>query len=62
MRTCKQSRMKTKVIKETNPNNHIETSIPSTVANELKLCPGDSLEWELEKRDGVWVAVINKVN
>lgn len=53
--------MKTKVNKETTTDNQIKTIIPSTVGNELKLCPGDSLEWELEKKDGVWVAIINKV-
>ncbi|BDZ68254.1 hypothetical protein [Methanobacterium ferruginis] len=53
--------MITKVKVETSEENDIKTDIPSIVGNELKLCPGDSLEWELQKKEGVWVAVIRKV-
>lgn len=52
--------MKTKVKREY--DKHVETIIPSTIGNELKLCPGDSLEWSLEERDGIWVAVVSKVD
>ncbi|BDZ71005.1 hypothetical protein [Methanobacterium petrolearium] len=53
--------MITKVKIETTNEKKINTNIPSRVGNDLKLCPGDSLEWDLQKKDGLWVAIIRKV-
>jgi len=53
--------MISKVKVETSEENKINTNIPSIVGNDLKLCPGDSLEWDLQKKEGVWVAIIRKV-
>lgn len=39
----------------------VKTTIPAHVAAQLKLQSKDSVRWELDKVDGVWIAIIRKV-
>lgn len=53
--------MKTKINKASSTHEQIRTTIPSAIANQLKLELGDSIDWELDKVNGVWIAIIKKV-
>lgn len=38
----------------------VRTTIPAHIADKLGLDAGDTLDWDLDKIDGVWVAVFRK--
>lgn len=53
--------METKINKASSAHPQIRTTIPSAIAEHLKLDVGDKIDWELDKKDGLWVAIIKKV-
>jgi bifunctional DNA-binding transcriptional regulator/antitoxin component of YhaV-PrlF toxin-antitoxin module len=52
--------MKTKVNKASSKHDQLRTTIPLPVREHLKLENGDTINWELDKNGGVWVAVVKK--
>ncbi len=38
----------------------VRTTIPKNIARKLELGPGVHLEWDIDKVDGKWVAIIKK--
>lgn len=53
--------METKINKASSTHPQIRTTIPSAIASQMKLKNGDTIDWELDKIDGVWIAIIKKV-
>ena len=41
-------------------SNSLRSTIPLHIAKKLELNPGDRVEWDLDKEDGVWLAKIIK--
>lgn len=38
----------------------VRTTIPSNIAKQLNLTNGDTLDWEVDKNDKMWIAKITK--
>jgi bifunctional DNA-binding transcriptional regulator/antitoxin component of YhaV-PrlF toxin-antitoxin module len=53
--------METKINKASSAHDQIRTTIPTAIAERLELKSGDKIDWELDKIDGVWIAIIKKV-
>ena len=39
----------------------VRTTIPMHIANKMELLVGSTIEWDLDKVDGSWIATIRKV-
>lgn len=50
----------TKVSRARPETTSARTTIPAHIVTQLGLDMGDELKWELDKIDGVWVAVFRK--
>ena len=50
----------TKVAKAKPETTSVRTTIPAHVADKLGLDAGDTLDWDIDKIDGRWVAVLSK--
>ncbi len=54
--------MKTKVFQVRPGSPSLRGTIPFTVVEGLKLSHGDSLEWQIEAKDGKIIAIVEKVS
>ena len=39
----------------------VRTTIPAFIAKKMDLGIGDTLDWDLDKTDGEWIATIRKI-
>jgi bifunctional DNA-binding transcriptional regulator/antitoxin component of YhaV-PrlF toxin-antitoxin module len=54
--------MKTKVNKASSTHDQLRSTIPSSIAEKLEIKAGSEIDWDLDKVDGLWVAVIKKIS
>ena len=50
----------TKVTKAKPETTSVRTTIPAHIVDKLGLDAGDTLDWDIDKIDGRWVAVLSK--
>lgn len=50
----------TKVTRAKPETTSVRTTIPVHVANKLNVDAGDTLRWDIDKKDDTWIAVFSK--